>query len=165
MRYQGVDIVDKAKKQEFIMRMTQANRTQLIVVIYDVFLEYMKDAQEAVDRGNIPAFRQAISNAQPVISELISVLDFKYPIARELFRIYRYCNECLAAALISNDPARLDSAVKAIEKLRKAFYEISLKDDSPVLMQNSQKVYAGLTYGRSDVNETMEEQSTRGFFI
>lgn len=157
--------MDKSKKQEFTMRMTQANRTQLIVVIYDLFLEYMKDAREAVDREDIHDFRQAVSYAQPVISELISVLDFKYPISKELFRVYKYCNECLAAALISNDMAKLDGAVISIENLRKAFYEISLKDDSPVLMQNSQKVYAGLTYGRDDINEVMQEENSRGFYI
>ncbi len=151
------------KKQEFTMRMTQSNRTELLVTIYDLFLEYMKDAKEAYAAGNMEEFRRAISNAQPVISELVSCLDFKYDIAYQLGEIYRYCNRCLSAALSKEDPEELKGAIISITNIRKGYYEISLRDNSPKLMQNSQKVYAGLTYGRGSLNEMTNDNPSRGF--
>ena len=154
--------MDKAKKQEFTLRMSQANRTGLLVAIYDLFLEYMKDAKAASDQA---AFRDAVSNAQPVISELISALDFKYQLSAELLNIYKYCNECLAKALRSRDYKDLEGAIISIENIRAAFYEISLTDDSPALMTNSEKVYAGMTYGRNDVNEVTGGSLNRGYLV
>lgn len=151
------------KKQEFTMRMTQSNRTELIVAIYDLFLEYMKDAKESFSAGDMEEFRRAVSNAQPVISELSSCLDFKYDISFQLQEIYRYCSRCLASALGKEDPKELEGAVISITNIRKAYYEISLNDKSPALMQNSQKVYAGLTYGKGSLNETTADNPSRGF--
>lgn len=153
----------KEKKQEFTMRMTQANRTELIVVIYDLFLEYMKDAKEAHAAGDKVAFREAISHAQPVLSELISCLDFKYEISYQLQEIYRYCGRCLAAALSKEDPEELKGAVISINNLRTGFFEVSKNDKSPTLMKNSQKVYAGLTYGRDSLNESLNDNPSRGY--
>ncbi len=145
------------------MRMTQSNRTELLVVIYDLFLEYMKDAKDAYEAGEKDEFRRALSNAQPVLSELISCLDFKYDIAYQLLEIYRYCNRCIASALGKEDAGELKGAVISITNIRKGYYEISLKDKSPQLMKNSQKVYAGLTYGRSSLSETINDNPQRGF--
>ena len=36
----------KEKKQEFILRITQANKTQLVVVLYDMTLAYLEDSME-----------------------------------------------------------------------------------------------------------------------
>ena len=40
-------------------------------------------------------------------------------------------------------------------KLRDAYHTISKEDQSEPLMENAQNVYAGLTYGRTDINESM----------
>lgn len=153
----------KEKKQEFTMRMTQANRTELLVTIYDLFLEYMKDAKEAHEEGDMEAFRNAVNNAQPVITELVSTLDYQYELSYQLLEIYRYCNRCMAAALRDGNPAELAGAALSITNIRKAYYQLSLEDHSPALMRNSQKVYAGLTYGRGELTETMSVGSSRGY--
>lgn len=155
--------MDSAKKQEFTMRMTQSNRTELLVVIYDLFLEYMKEAKEYGQQNDTQSFRQAVANGQPVLAELISCLDFQYEISYQLLEIYRYCGSCLATALSKNDFTELEGAILSITNIRKAYYEISLKDESAPLMQNSQKVYAGLTYGKNNLNEVSNESGNRGF--
>ncbi|OYO98714.1 flagellar protein FliS, partial [Lachnotalea glycerini] len=47
-----------------------------------------------------------------------------------------------------------------------AFTEVAKKDDSPVLMGNTQQVYAGLTYGKGSLTESFSNQgSNRGFRV
>lgn len=145
------------------MRMTQSNRTELLVVIYDLFLEYIKEAYECEKKQDVDGFRTAVSNAQPILAELIGCLDFQYEISKELLEIYKYCNRTLSSALRSNSGEELKGAEIAITNIRKAYYEISLTDDSAPLMQNSQKVYAGLTYGKNNLNEISNESGNRGF--
>ncbi|MBE6014363.1 MAG: flagellar protein FliS [Lachnospiraceae bacterium] len=153
------------KKQEYTIRMTQSNRTGLLVTIYDLFLEYIKDAKESLDAGDKEGFKTAIGNAQPVLSELVSVLDFQYEISFQLLEVYRYCSRCLATALGKGDAEELAGAAVSISNIRKAFYEISLHDNSPKLMKNSQKIYAGLTYGKGDLVETATGGTSRGFLV
>ncbi len=40
-------------KQIFTRRITQANSTQLVVILYDMILTYLKDAADAYDIGCI----------------------------------------------------------------------------------------------------------------
>lgn len=41
----------KEMKQIFTRRITQANRTQLVVILYDMILTYLKDAATAQEIG------------------------------------------------------------------------------------------------------------------
>lgn len=51
-------------------------------------------------------------------------------------------------------------------KLRDAYHTVSKEDTTQPLMENAQDVYAGFTYGRSDVNESLLYNSAgRGFSI
>lgn len=156
----------KEQIQEFTRRISQSNRTSLVVVIYEIFLAYMEEAIEAAEKGDQAGFRQAVGNAQPVVSELMSVLDHQFQVSQELYRLYKYVGSCLGRALAMNDPKELEGGKLVIEGLREAFSEISRTDDSPPLMRNAQQVYAGLTYGKYDINEVQEDAGgRRGFYV
>ena len=49
----------------------------------------------------------------------------------------------------------LDTIEMIFTKLRDAYQQISSQDQSYPLMENIQSVYAGLTYGRTDLNESL----------
>lgn len=51
-----------------------------------------------------------------------------------------------------------------ITRLRDAYREVAAQDESTPVMENSQEIYAGLTYGRDSLTENMAYESTnRGF--
>ena len=54
-----------------------------------------------------------------------------------------------------------DSVEKTLEHA--GFTEAAKSDASAPLMQNVQKVYAGMTYGRSTLNENLMNDNNRGF--
>ena len=43
----------KECKQQFTLRITQANPTQLVVILYEMCLEYLKEAEETLEKKNI----------------------------------------------------------------------------------------------------------------
>ncbi len=59
------------KKQEFTLRISQANKTELVVILYDMFQAYLEDAEHAEGEE----FHNAISHARAVLNELIESLD------------------------------------------------------------------------------------------
>lgn len=61
---------------------------------------------------------------------------------------------------------QLDQIIGMFQKLRDAYHTISREDQSRPLMENAQDVYAGLTYSKTDVNESLLQYGTaRGFCV
>ena len=152
-------------KQIFTRRITQANRTQLVVILYDMVLEYLKEAITAQEVDCAAEYKKAMQCARNCISELRNSLDFNYEISRNLFAIYAFADRELASEMHSIKKDALSQIAGMFQKLRDAYYTISKEDHSQPLMQNAQNVYAGYTYGRTDVNESLYSGAARGYCV
>ena len=73
---------------DFTRRISQANRSGLVVVMYDIFFTYLDDARAAYDAADWDAYKEALRRAQRAIDELISALNFSYDMAKNLYSIY-----------------------------------------------------------------------------
>lgn len=157
--------MQKEQIQEFTRRITQSNRTGLTVVTYDIFFAYLSDARKALNSKEWDAYKQSIRQAQKCVNELADTLNFSYEMASELYRIYVYCRELLATALYKRSDIELQECETLMRLLYDSFVRIAQNDDSAPIMKNTEQVYAGYTYGRSDVNENSANgSSNRGFF-
>lgn len=149
------------KKKEFTLRIAEANRTQTVVILYDMFLEYMEDAQASDNFGSL---HKSIQNARAVLSELINSLHMEYEVARNIYMIYRYVERLLIQADVRQETIELKQCSRLMGQLREAYGEVSRQDDSPVLMQNAESVYAGMTYGKNNLMENAMHAQSRGIF-
>lgn len=155
--------MNNEKKQEFTRRVAQANSTEMVIILYDMVLEYIEDARASKAAGNDVDFHVAIGHVQGCISELQASLNYEYEPAPAMGELYRYCIRRVGASEIRNDVSILDEVVKVIAPLRDAYDKIKGENTSGPVMGNSQEVYAGLTYGRTDITENYVEQSNRGY--
>jgi flagellar protein FliS len=156
----------KDKILDFTLRVSQSNRSELVIVIYDMILEYIMDASECYDLDNINGFIEATKKARDCIGELMSSLNTKYPIAIELMQLYIYMNKLLITSVIKKKPQDFDAIKRMIGKLSEAFCEVAKQDDSGPLMGNTQQIYAGLTYGKGTLLESYKHHnSSRGFRV
>ena len=156
----------KDKISDFTLRITQSNRSELVVVIYDMAIEYVNEACEHYEFDRIEEFLDAAKKARACIYELMSSLDTKYPIAVELMPLYLYMNKLLIHSIIKRKPQDFDAIKRMLQGLSEAFKEVAKKDNSPALMGNTQQVYAGLTYGKGALTESFSNQgSNRGFRV
>ncbi|MCR5330182.1 MAG: flagellar protein FliS [Lachnospiraceae bacterium] len=157
--------MDKEKQRDFTMRITQANRTELLVITYDILLEEIDEAGRNFKAGDITEYVRSMKSAQRFVAELMSTLDYKYPVSAQLLRLYEYVQRVLIKGEMAKKPENLDSARNVITGLRNAFAKVAQTDDSAPLMENTQSVFAGLTYGKGSLNETdLDPNATnRGF--
>lgn len=156
----------KELKQEYTLRITQANKTQLVVILYEMTLVYLKEADEAYDKGENSAFKDSIRKARGCIKELMASLHFEYEPARNLLQLYVFANKELTRASVQNSKKELDHVKKMMEKLHEAYEKIAETDTSGPVMGNTQTVYAGLTYGKNSLVENLANQgSERGFRV
>lgn len=138
--------MNKEAIKTFSYRISQASKTELVVIMYDMAQEYLKDAIQALNDDDRIGFCNNIRQVKRVIDELSSGLDMQYEIAHELFVLYMQANKILIRCLARMDNEGLDKVVNMLNKLRESFYKLSKDDDSGPVLKNTQQVYAGLTY-------------------
>lgn len=158
--------MNSEKKQEFSARVATANRSGLVVILYDMILEYITEAEEFLQKEEAENFKGELEKARECVKELVSALDMQYQLSTELARLYLYVNRTLTKSIVKKEKAELDSAKNVIAGLRESFVEVAKQDNSPALMQNAQEIYAGITYGKHSLNENLSDQGgERGFFV
>lgn len=157
--------MDNNLKQEFTRRLSQCNSGEMIVIMYDIVFAYMDEAKAAHETGSYEDYKSAVKKAQGAIDTLGGALNFKYDIARNLHQLYVYSKNCLAKAIYQNRTEGIEEAEKILKRLYAAFCEAAKSDTSGPLMRNTQQVYAGMTYGRTTLNENCLEDNHRGFFV
>lgn len=157
--------MDNTLKQEFTRRLSQCNKGELIVIMYDIVFAYLEEAKAAYEKNEYVGYKEAIKKAQSVIDALIHALDFKYELSKELYRLYMYCKQTLAKAIYQNRLDGIAETEKILRSLYTSFCEVAKTDASGPLMSNTQQVYAGITYGRLELNENCIDDSHRGFFV
>ena len=160
------DSMTKELKQEYTRRITQANKTQLITILYEMLLIYVEDAKNAYSRKDRMEFRESVRKARGCVDELLSSLHFEYEISMNFLQLYLYVNRELARADVRHQTESLTNVEKVIRELHKAYLELEKQDHTGAVMQNVQSVYAGLTYGKHDLNENLADQGfDRGFRV
>lgn len=140
--------------QIYTARVTQANRSELVVIMYEIVIADIKEAINANKTGNIGLFDKKLKRAQKLVSELIATLDFSYVISLDLMQLYLYVNKRIIMALMKQKTEPLESPIKVMESLLVGFEGVSREDQSGPVMQNTQQLYAGLTYGKGTLNES-----------
>lgn len=151
---------------DFTRRLSQCNKGEMIVIMYDIFFAYVADVKEAYEAKEWDAYKDALRKAQRAIDELIAALDFTYDLANNLYSIYVFCKEALAKSMYKRDMNDAKDAERLMRKLYDGFVHAAEEDTSEPLMRNTQQVYAGYTYGRDDLIETCQNSDTsRGFLV
>lgn len=153
-------------KQEYTLRITQANKTQLITILYEMVLLYIDEAEDALDADKKTEFKSAIRKIRGCMNELTASLNFEYELAQNFLQLYLYVNRELVKASSHYEKENLEHVRLVIGQLHKAYEQIQNQDTSGPVMGNTQTVYAGLTYGKNTLTENLADPGTnRGFRV
>ena len=151
------------QKQDFTRRITQANRSGLVVIKYEILFAYLDDASAAYKAGDNDGFKAAVRHADAVVKSFEETLDMKYEISGQLYALYDYHRRQFSKAMARHSIQELEESREMLKQLYDAFAEVSKIDTSEPLMHNTQQVYAGYTYGKNDLNENCSMETSRGF--
>ena len=156
----------KEMKQNYTLRISQANKSELVVIIYEMLLTYIEDARTAHADGDTGLFAGSLRKAENCIRELMASLHMDYVLAGKLLSLYVYAVKLLSKAKLHNSTKELAEVEKMMRKLHDAYAAVSREDTSDSVMENTQTVYAGLTYGKNQLMESLSnEGSLRGLRV
>lgn len=156
--------MDREAIKTYSYRISQATRSELVVIVYDIIRDYLKDAVSTSDNA---VFKEKLHMAMRGIDQLITGLDMQYELSGNLYVLYNYMKRTLIGAQVSYDKNVVNSIYDMIGQLRQSFYEVSRHDISAPLMKNTEKVYSGLTYSKYGAgNETASDTLiNRGYMV
>ena len=146
----------KEEKNVFSLRIANSSKTELIVITYDIIVNYVDAAVHAYSVDDLDLVVFNLQKAKQFLNNLSSCLNFEYGISYELMNLYIYVNNCFVRDIAKRKPESADIIKSVIEKLRASFDVVSVSDTSGKVMKNSERVYVGYTYGRtSTLNEVV----------
>ena len=156
--------MDREAIKTYSYRISQATRSELVVIVYDIIRDYLKDAVSTSDNA---VFKEKLHMAMRGIDQLITGLDMQYELSGNLYVLYNYMKRTLIGAQVSYDKNVANSIYDMLGQLRQSFYEVSRQDNSAPLKKNTEKVYSGLTFSKYGAgNETASDTLiNRGYMV
>jgi len=139
----------KDKIQDFTYRITNANKTEMIVILYDIGLTYLKDAVKDIDNADFSGMRTEIGRCRNTLRELMNSVDTHTDIGHNIMKLYIFCSGELTKAFMDYDKNALNHVINVFTKLREAYVKVSEQDKSEAIMEHTENVFSGFTYGRN----------------
>lgn len=141
-----------------VSNVVNASRGELLCMTYELLLEEIEKASKIEE---MEERKVHIDKAIKVLQMLAEDLNFEVELSKELFRIYVYVQGLLVNG---RHTEKLEEAYKLIHKIYEAYKKIADEEESKApSMENAEKIYAGLTYGKTSVNEITIGIDNRGF--
>lgn len=150
-------------KEKYVSKIVNASPLNLVIINFEIIFDYLEESKKYKDDDK--NFDFYVFKARQFLSELRGNLNMKYEISYELLTLYNYVDKMLAYYLFSKDDKDLEQAISILQKLMSGFVDIEEeeKDKTPI-MENTDKVYAGLTYGKNGkLNEFIDTKINKGF--
>ena len=175
----------KEQINSYTMRISQANTSALAVILYELVITYIEEALENYgrlkqpganrDNGNVDceeemkelqeSYDRSLVQAQNYLQELMSMSRMDSEVAADTMSLYLFISKQILMSKVKCQPIHLEECLTYLNRLLISFREMSKRDyDSPI-MENTQQVYAGLTYGKGTLNEMYVNgnEARRGF--
>jgi flagellar protein FliS len=157
--------MDSIKIKDFQNRIVNANKKELLLINYELIFLAIDEGVAAIDKKDMAEFERHILRARQLLRELTDTLDFKFDISKALISLYIFVNGQLIKGTVSHKKEPVLVAKKILNNLYQGWQEIKDDGNEPII-ENGQKVYAGLTYGKGQLNETVElNAQSRGYQV
>ncbi|MCD6363809.1 MAG: flagellar export chaperone FliS [Synergistetes bacterium] len=114
----------KAYEQYRQMQIQTAKPEQLLLMLYDGAINFLKKAKVAIEEKNIEEAHTSLIRAQDILAELMSSLNMDVgEIALNLFRLYEYMHYRLVEANVRKDIEPIDEVLGLFQGLKEAWEE------------------------------------------
>jgi len=150
--------------QLFTNRISKANKTKMIVIVYDIALCHIDEAIENCSI-NFENYNKSVSYAMKCISDLIDALNFEYEISNQLLQIYTYIKKQLLLSKLNDSVENLENAKKILASMRETFVELAKQDTGSAMSETTEHVVVGMTYGKTNLNESIVNSNSHSFSV
>ncbi len=103
---------------------------ELILMVYDGAIDYLKKAEEMLNRGDLEGKKKMLFRAQDCITELMCSLNMEAgEIANSLYRLYDYSNRRLMQASTQGEGEPIKEVLTILSELKEGWNEAVQKEE------------------------------------
>jgi flagellar protein FliS len=117
-----------------------ASKVQLVVMLYDGALRFMEEGKRAMNEKDLETQNTKLQRAQRIVAELMGSLNLKVggEVTENLLKLYTFVMNELVEANVTDDPKKIDNAMKVMSELRESWVEIEkMTKTNPELLQSA----------------------------
>ncbi len=104
-----------------------ASPAELTLMLYEGAIKFGNIAVQAMKDKDIQKAHYNVIRTQKIIDEFRATLNFKYPIAEEFDKIYRYLLKRILEANVTKDPEIMEEVVTHLRSMRDNWKEVMKK--------------------------------------
>lgn len=155
---------------DYVARISNASPVGLVSITCELMLAHVNNALSA--REDKREYTRHAELSSELLCTLIDALNMDYELSRTLFPLYIYVNKLLINAKITGQAELLTDVLRIMTPLYEGWKELADKeskesgeaaDAAESAMKTSQTIFAGLTYGRGELTEYIEEDSDKSY--
>ena len=148
-------------KDDLAVKIATYTGEQMVALAYEAMIENLEDAKKAIINKDIDLLNDKIDHNREIISHLTATMgEEEDDVSLTTKQLYIYINKLMTGSVIRKDTQILDEAIKIIIPLRDGWRELSKQlqeleaQKAPSIQSKSVRpnVYAGMTYGKSDIS-------------
>ena len=148
-------------KDDLAVKIATYTGEQMVALAYEAMIENLEDAKKAIINKDIDLLNDKIDHNREIISHLTATMgEEEDDVSLTTKQLYIYINKLMTDSVIRKDTQILDEAIKIIIPLRDGWRELSKQlqeleaQKAPSIQSKSVRpnVYAGMTYGKSDIS-------------
>ena len=104
-----------------------ASPAELTLMLYEGAIKFGNIAIMAMDEKDVEKAHVNIIKVQKIIDEFRATLNFKYPVAEEFDKIYRYLQKRLIEVSVTKDKEIMEEIVMHLRSMRDNWKEVMKK--------------------------------------
>lgn len=162
----GVLPMIKTENTNWSAKIVNATPAQLVLIIYELIFEAIDTAKEQLVNKDRTGFEKTMERARKLLMELTHDVQLKTTLDYDFLSLYLFVNKLFIQSYFKKSAEPLEQAKGILDKLYIGLCEAEKlipKEEKQSVVQNAQQVYAGLTYGRGTLNESIQHDQNRGF--
>lgn len=101
-----------------------ASPAQLTLMLYDGAIKFCNLAIMAIEENDISKAHTNIRKVESIIEEFRSTLNFKYPVAEDFDKVYKYIYDRLVEANIRKDKEILEEVLGHLRTMRTTWEDV-----------------------------------------
>jgi flagellar secretion chaperone FliS len=104
-----------------------ASPAQLVVMLYDGAVRFLRQAAVAMEDGDVPRAHGRLQRAEAIVQELLDTLDFDRggDVAPRLRDIYLFVLRHLGEARVERDAKKIVQSARLLGELRESWAQIA----------------------------------------
>ncbi len=156
--------MENKEKINWSARIVNATPSQLVLIIYELIFESIDEAIDYLRNKKYSDCESSLDRARKLIMELTHDLKMQSTLEYDFLSLYLFVNKLIIQGYCRRDEQKLIKAKKILTNLYNGLCEAEKKvPKEEAVIKNAQQIYAGLTYGKGTLNESMAEDINRGF--